>query len=227
VALTLNKGMVGGLKGVIDAAYVGRDIPRFYVLETIARVPYFSYLSCLHLYESLGMRHKERLMRLHYAEADNELHHLLIMESLGGNGAFADRFVAAHLAFFYFFYCVGLYLVHPRAAYHLSELIEEHAYHTYDDYVREHAAELKSQPVPDVAKRYYEGEDAMRSILDEEATAGKRLKQQPRRLASLYDVFIRVRDDEAAHWKTLDRLVTYEDLDVPDGCEVSEVAALG
>ena len=40
-------------------------------------------------------------MRLHYAEADNELHHLLIMEALGGSEAFVDRFVTQHLAFVY------------------------------------------------------------------------------------------------------------------------------
>jgi len=38
-------------------------------------------------------------MRRHYAEADNELHHLLIMEALGGADRFADRFIAQHLAF--------------------------------------------------------------------------------------------------------------------------------
>ena len=51
-AATMNKGLITGLKGVIDAAYAGRDIQRFYVLETVARVPYFSYLACLHLYET-------------------------------------------------------------------------------------------------------------------------------------------------------------------------------
>ena len=53
---TINKAIITSMKGVIDFAYNGRDIQRFYVLETIARVPYFSYLSCLHLYETLGMR---------------------------------------------------------------------------------------------------------------------------------------------------------------------------
>ena len=67
VALALNRGMISGVKGVIDAAYAGRDFQRFYVLETIARVPYFAYLSCLHLYESLGMRSKARHMRERHA----------------------------------------------------------------------------------------------------------------------------------------------------------------
>lgn len=214
----MNEALVGSLKGVIDIAYTGRDIPRFFVLETLARVPYFSYLSCLHLHESLGMRGNAQLMRTHYAEADNELHHLLIMESLGGGDAYADRFVAQHLAFFYYWYCVALYLVNPRASYHLSELIEEHAYHTYDQYVKEHEASLKKQPVPEVARRYYEGNDAMRNLATHGAADGA-----GKHLHSLYDVFVHVRDDEAAHWDTLERLVSYDSLDAPDGCDVAEL----
>ncbi|CAN0037744.1 unnamed protein product [Discosporangium mesarthrocarpum] len=40
-------------------AYYGkRTYARFYALETIARVPYFSYVSVLHLYETLGFWRK-------------------------------------------------------------------------------------------------------------------------------------------------------------------------
>ena len=37
-----------------------------------------------------------------------------------------------------------------------------------------------------------------------------------------YDVFENVRDDEAAHWDTLVRLVQYESLEASEGCEVEE-----
>ena len=55
------------------------------MLETVARVPYFAYLSVLHLRESLGARSAAMTaqMNQHYAEADNELHHLLIVEVCG------------------------------------------------------------------------------------------------------------------------------------------------
>lgn len=79
---------------VVDVVYGNRSYPRFYVLETIARVPYFSYLSVLHLYETLGSWRKADLLKVHFAETWNELHHLLIMESLGGNQHWFDRFVA-------------------------------------------------------------------------------------------------------------------------------------
>jgi ubiquinol oxidase len=48
-------------------------------------VPYFSFLSVLHLYETLGFWLKADWLKVRFAETWNELHHLLIMESLGGN----------------------------------------------------------------------------------------------------------------------------------------------
>jgi hypothetical protein len=53
-----------------------RDFARFFVLETVARVPYFAYLSVLHLRETFGERGLGDRMRTHYSEADNELHHV-------------------------------------------------------------------------------------------------------------------------------------------------------
>ena len=92
-------------------------------------MPYFAYLSVMHLRETFGERDpgdSER-MRTHYAEADNELHHLLIMESLGGNSSVVDRTLAQTMAFFYYWYVTVVYAVSEPAAYHLSELIEQHA----------------------------------------------------------------------------------------------------
>ena len=50
----INKLIVSSAVVVIDKLYEGREFPRFYALETVARVPYFSFLSVLHLYETLG-----------------------------------------------------------------------------------------------------------------------------------------------------------------------------
>ena len=50
-----------------------RDFARFYVLETVARVPYFAYLSVMHLRETFGDREPENLerQRTHYAEVSS------------------------------------------------------------------------------------------------------------------------------------------------------------
>jgi len=71
---------------LLDVVFEGRYMPnRFFLLETVARVPYFSYISMLHLYESLGWwRRSSDVKRVHFSEEWNEFHHLLIMESLGG-----------------------------------------------------------------------------------------------------------------------------------------------
>jgi ubiquinol oxidase len=47
--------LVGVLVFVINFVYTNRPYPRFYVLETVARVPYFSYLSVLYLYKILDI----------------------------------------------------------------------------------------------------------------------------------------------------------------------------
>jgi ubiquinol oxidase len=194
-----------------------RDFARFYVLETVARVPYFAYLSVMHLRETFGERSptlSER-MRTHYAEADNELHHLLIMESLGGNSSVVDRTVAQTMAFGYYWYVVAVYTLSEQAAYHLSELIEDHAYETYDKYLTEHSDMLKSMPVPAIATKYYVEDnpflfDLFCTVkdLDEDGNFSAR---RPK-LESLYDVFVNVRNDEKEHWKTLCNLVQYNDM---------------
>ncbi len=116
---------------------------RFYILETVARIPYFAYLSVLHFRESLGNRgflnetdadeKRVEAMRTHYAQADNEVHHLLIMEALGGNSRGIDRFLAHTMAFTYYWFVVLVFLWKEQAAYHLNEIIEDHAYKTYDE----------------------------------------------------------------------------------------------
>jgi ubiquinol oxidase len=98
---------------VVDVIYGNRSYARFYVLETIARVPYFSYVSVLHLYETLGWWRKADLLKVHFAETWNELHHLLIMESLGGDRYWGDRFLAQHIG-------VGLLLGCRAALYVVS-----------------------------------------------------------------------------------------------------------
>ena len=46
---------------IIDFLYRGRDYQRFWVLEEIARAPYFAFLSVLHLRESMGLRGPEHI----------------------------------------------------------------------------------------------------------------------------------------------------------------------
>ena len=67
-ARTMDEGIYGFNKKLIDTVYDvicflypvkgnDRDFARFYVLETVARVPYFAYLSTMHLRETFGERY--------------------------------------------------------------------------------------------------------------------------------------------------------------------------
>ncbi|KAI0563690.1 Alternative oxidase [Gracilaria domingensis] len=70
---------------LLDYVFVDRPIPRFWFLETVARMPYFAYSSCLHLFSTLGWYRSPTLMNVHHAEELNEAYHLAVMESLGGD----------------------------------------------------------------------------------------------------------------------------------------------
>ena len=118
---------------ILDSLYKGRDYQSFWVLEEIARAPYFAFLSVLHFRESMGLRGPEHLflMKQHFEQSINETEHLEYMESRGGNTYFIDRFVAKHLVLIYYWINVVYYWVAPKSAYHLSYEVEIHAAETY------------------------------------------------------------------------------------------------
>jgi len=122
---------------IIDYLYRGRHFQRFWVLEEIARAPYFAFLSVLHLRESLGLRGPEHiyLMEEHFAQTLNETEHLEHMESRGGADYWIDRFFARHLVLVYYWVNVVYYWLAPKSAYHLSYEIEIHAATTYGKYL--------------------------------------------------------------------------------------------
>ncbi|MDF5713752.1 MAG: alternative oxidase [Rhizonema sp. NSF051] len=192
--------LVNFLEALLNTFYRQRLHPRFFVLETIARVPYFAYTSVLHLYETMGWWRKSDWLKVHFSESWNELHHLLISESLGGNRYAIDRFVAHTGAFVYYWIIVGVYLITPRSAYRFMQFVEEHAYHTYDAFLREHGEELKKLPAPDVAVNYYRDGDLY--MFEEFQITNPSEFRRPK-IENLYDVFVAVRDDELEHVKTM------------------------
>jgi ubiquinol oxidase len=192
--------LVGVLVFVINTVYRDRPIPRFYVLETVARVPYFSYLSVLHFYETLGWWRKSDWLKIHFAESWNELHHLLIMEELGGDKVWIDRFLARSVALLYYWIVVLLYVIQPKAAYNFMELVEGHAYDSYNKYLTENAEELKAQPAPQIAIQYYRDGDL---YMFDEFQTGQKLEPRRPSVNNLYDVFVNIRDDEQEHVKTM------------------------
>lgn len=194
----LNAKVLDVAKYGINVVYGNRSIDRFYALETAARMPYFAYFSVLHLYETLGWFRKTPYMRTHVEENWNELYHLKIMEQLGGGRHPLDRVVAHMASVGYFFLTVLLYVLSPATAYDLSRRVEEHAYASYDEYIETNMDYLKSREVPSVALQYY--------VENSNFTTREMLKNSKSQLPTLYDVFVRIRDDEKEHADSMSML---------------------
>jgi ubiquinol oxidase len=142
---------------MLDTVFEGKYVfSRFFLLETVARMPYFAYITMLHLYETLGFwRRSADMKRIHFAEEINEFNHLLIMESLGGDQSWWVRFMAQHSAIIYFFVLCHLWALSPSLSYQFSELLETHAVNTYGEFLDENEAVLKKLPPSLAAVQYY------------------------------------------------------------------------
>lgn len=70
------------------------------------------------------------VVQVHFAEEWNELHHLQIMESLGGDQYWIDRFMAQHAAVFYYWVLIAFFALFPSLAYMFSELVEVRQLHS-------------------------------------------------------------------------------------------------
>jgi ubiquinol oxidase len=91
-------------------------------------------------------------------------------------------------------------MLNAHAAYNFMQQVEEHAYHTYDLFLKEHAEELKQMPAPQVAINYYLDGDLY--MFDEFQTTHPEAFRRPQ-IENLYDVFVAVREDELEHVKTM------------------------
>jgi len=206
---------------LLDVIFEGRNpFQRFFLLETVARMPYFSYITMLHLYETLGFwRRSADIKRIHFAEEWNEFHHLLIQESLGGDQPFYVRFMAQHSALAYYLVLCGLWMASPSLSYKFSEMLETHAVDTYGQFVDENEEKLKELPPSLIAVEYYTvglsdpmfGEyqtkhgatSASSSGGSEEGETNNGVRKSGMSMTSLYDVFVAIRNDEGDHVNTM------------------------
>lgn len=165
---------------MLDMIYKDKPIDRFWFLESVARMPYFSYVAIIHMYETLGWWELDgTLKKKHYQEEANETSHLRIMESLGGNSKWWNRFIARHGAMAYYGILLILFMVSPRMAYLSSELLEMHAVDTYTEFYESNKHILENLPPTEEALDYKP--DAQ----------------------NLYDVFKQISDDEYKHAKQM------------------------
>mmetsp|Transcript_16933 Transcript_16933/g.23972 ORF Transcript_16933/g.23972 Transcript_16933/m.23972 type:complete len:288 (-) Transcript_16933:182-1045(-) len=170
-------------------------------------MPYFSYITMLHLYETLGFwRRSADVKRVHFAEEWNEFNHLLIMESLGGDQSWWVRFMAQHSAIAYFVALLALWSISPTLAYKFSELLETHAVNTYGQLLDENEELLKELPPSTAAVQYYSFGAADPFFGEYQTTAlskGEPIRQPGTEMRTLFDVFTAIRADEGDHVGTM------------------------
>jgi hypothetical protein len=160
----------------LDIIYKNKPIERFWFLESVARMPYFSYVATLHLYETLGWWELDSsLKKKHYEEESNETHHLKIMESLGGHSKWWNRLLARHISMMYYIVLMILFMASPRLAYLSSELLEMHAVDTYTEFYESNKSILKQLPPNKECLEYFKYAE------------------------NLYDVFYQIANDEYKH----------------------------
>tara|TARA_B100000902_G_C26789441_1_gene659094 strand:+ start:87 stop:590 length:504 start_codon:yes stop_codon:yes gene_type:complete len=145
----LNSFILNSSVKLLDLIYAKRNLQRFWVLEVIARSPYFAFLSVLHFKESLGIKNEKTmfLMKEHFYQAINETEHLKEMERRGGDKFWIDRFFARHLVLFYYWIMVVYYFFSPTNAYDVNIKIEEHAFNTYTKYLKDNPNDQKIKEI--------------------------------------------------------------------------------
>ena len=124
------------------------------------------------------------------------------MEEMGGSDRWIDRFIAQHIAVFYYWIVITLYMYNPTLAYNLNQAVEEEAFTTYSKFIEEHEEYLRSQPAPMAAKKYYTGNDLYLFDAMHFDEQGQRDIRRPK-METLLDAFSAVRDDEWEHVKTM------------------------
>jgi ubiquinol oxidase len=141
-----------GLFAALDVVY-GRTstLEKFRVLEVVARVPYqaweqvaFVAVTHTHSDPSFARRIHDRACEAR-SQQDNELMHLLMIEELLDRQGFRRKkirgvVIPQLLAFVYYQLSWLLYVVRPRWSYALNADFEDHATHTYLDFVADHPA---------------------------------------------------------------------------------------
>jgi ubiquinol oxidase len=139
-----------GLFTVMDLLYgKERTLPKFRVLELVARVPYQAWENVAYVAVTHTAREHELArrifdqVRVSRFEQDNEQWHLLILEELVDQqpkrlGFVRHRIAPQILAFAYYQLSWLMYAVRPTWSYRLNADFEDHAEHEYALLVQEH-----------------------------------------------------------------------------------------
>jgi ubiquinol oxidase len=170
-------GITKFLRFCADTFFAKRYGNRAIVLETVAAVPGMVGGMLTHLRSLRRMQDDDGRIHVLLDEAENERMHLMTFIAVARPSWFERTMVLLAQGIFFNFYFF-LYLVSPKTAHRMIGYFEEEAVVSYTLYLEEiDAGRVENGPAPEVARRYWK--------LPAEAT--------------LRDVVIAVRDDEAEH----------------------------
>lgn len=173
VALAITKF----LRFFADTFFAKRYGNRAIVLETVAGVPGMVGGMLTHLRSLRRMEDEDGRIHTLLEEAENERMHLMTFIAIAQPSWFERAMVLLAQGMFFNFYFV-LYLVAPATAHRMIGYFEEEAGTSYTRYLAEiDAGRVENVPAPEVARRYWKMPAS----------------------ATLRDVVIMVRDDEAGH----------------------------
>lgn len=170
-------GMVKTLRVFADVFFQKRYGHRAVVLETVAAIPGMVGGLLQHLTALRHIRDDQGWIKELLEEAENERMHLMTFVEVAKPSLFERLLIMGMQAIFYNFYFF-FYLVFPKIAHRFVGYLEEEAVTSYTHYLEEiDAGRLEDAPAPKIARDYWRLPAA----------------------ASLRDVVLKVREDEAAH----------------------------
>jgi ubiquinol oxidase len=170
-------GFTKALRFVADTFFKKRYGHRAVVLETVAAVPGMVAGAGLHFKSLRRMEDDRGWIKELLDEADNERMHLMTFVKLAQPNLFERLIILIAQVFFVTFYAI-VYFFFPKTAHRIIGYFEEEAVRSYTEFLQEiDNGEIKNVPAPQIAIDYWK--------LPQDAT--------------LRDVVIVVREDEAGH----------------------------
>lgn len=167
---------VRGLRAIADAVFYRRYLHRAIVLETVAAIPGMVGGMVRH-FRSLRKMKDDLHIRTLLAEAENERMHLVTWMEVA-KPWLIERLMVNVLQGVFFNGYLGLYLVSPATAHRFVGYLEEEAIISYTELIEEiKKGQISDCKAPEIAVKYWN------------------LKKD----ATLLDVALAVRADEAAH----------------------------
>lgn len=170
-------GFTKFLRFVADTFFKKRYGHRAVVLETVAAVPGMVAGMLTHLKSIRKIEDDKGWIKTLLDEAENERMHLMIFVNIAKPTA-VERFVILIAQFIFIMLYLFIYIISKRTAHRIVGYFEEEAVFSYTEFLNEiDSGKIKNEPAPEIAINYYN--------LPLHAT--------------LRDVVLRVREDEAGH----------------------------